>query len=105
MRAYNHLSICGALVSTRERPENIITKEGKPLLNLNQEEFEQALRGILQIGRIYLSAASSGDGVSLFLPTKNVLLDENGEILRIRSEKTLAKAIGKIRSEGPAFLQ
>jgi hypothetical protein len=104
MRHYNHMASAGMVVPTGVRPENCIKADGSLALELNQSEFELLLRGILRIGQIFLAATTPDNGAELHLPTKAVLLDENGHPLKIRTEAQLRAAIETIRCRGPAFV-
>jgi choline dehydrogenase-like flavoprotein len=104
MRKYNHIASAGMVVPTAVRPENRISESGSILLELNQDEFELLLRGMLRIGHIFLAATKPDDGVTLYLPTKSVMLDDCGRPLEIRNEAQLRAAIEVIRGRGPAYL-
>lgn len=104
MRKYNHISIAGLFVPTAVRPENRILPDGSVRLELDRAEFELMLRGIERIGRIYLAAATPENGVSLYLPTKAVLLDRCGRPATIRTYGQLRWALAEVRKRGPEFL-
>jgi choline dehydrogenase-like flavoprotein len=104
MRKYNHMASAGMVVPTAVRPENRIAAGGNIMLELNQDEFELLLRGMLRIGRIFLAATTPENGVTLYLPTKSVMLDDRGQPLEIRNEEQLRAAIEVIRGRGPAYL-
>src|SRR5690606_21248960 len=89
MRKYNHVVACGMVVPTKVRASNYIDEEGTPHLTLDRDEFEQILIGMEKIGRIYLAAARPGNGVTLYLPTKGIILDTRQEPLQIRSHSQL----------------
>jgi choline dehydrogenase-like flavoprotein len=104
MRKYNHIASAGMVVPTGVRPENRIAEDGSIMLELNQSEFELLLRGMLRIGRIFLAATTPENGLTLYLPTKSVMLDDSGRPLEIRNEEQLRAAIDVIRCHGPAYL-
>jgi choline dehydrogenase-like flavoprotein len=104
MRKYDHISICGMVVPTKPRPENRIECDGQVQLTIDCQEFELLLSGIRKIGRIYLAAATPENGVTLYLPTKALLLDSCGRPVRIRDLAALDWALNEIRCRGPAFL-
>jgi choline dehydrogenase-like flavoprotein len=104
MRKYNHMAIAGMVVPTGVRPENRILPDGKIALELNNEEFELLLRGMLRIGQIFLAATTPDNGLALHLPTKAVLLNACGQPLEIRTEQQLRQAIEMIRCRGPEFV-
>lgn len=104
MRKYNHMAIAGMVVPTGVRPENRVQPDGSLDLTLNDSEFELLLRGILRIGRIFFAATTPENGLTVYLPTKAVLLDECGQPFVIRSQEQLVQAIDAIRSRGPEYL-
>lgn len=104
MRKYNHLSISGLFVPTKVRPENCVRPDESIHLELDAEEFELLLRGMERIGRIYLAAATPDNGVTLYLPTKALLLDRCCRPLAIRTYGQLRWALAEIRQRGPAFV-
>jgi choline dehydrogenase-like flavoprotein len=104
MRKYNHMALAGMVVPTGVRPENRISPDGKIELELNQSEFELLLRGILRIGQIFLAATTAENGLTLYLPTKAVLLDNCCQPIEIRNEEQLRGALDMIRCRGPEFL-
>lgn len=104
MLKYNHMAIAGMVVPTAVRPENRIAPDGSIALELNDSEFELLLRGMLRIGRIFLAAATPDNGLTLYLPTKALILDHCGCPIEIRSEEQLRAAIDVIRCRGAAFL-
>lgn len=104
MQRYNHISICGMVVPTKVRPENHIDPSGKVRLTIDRDEFELLLAGIRKIGRIFLAAATSDNGVTLQLPTKAILTDSQGDRVAIRTLECLDWALQQIRRRGPEFL-
>jgi choline dehydrogenase-like flavoprotein len=104
MRKFNHMAIAGMVVPTGVRPENRISPDGKIELSLNQSEFELLLRGILRIGQIFFAATTPENGLTLYLPTKAVMLDNCGRPIEIRNEEQLRAALEVIRCRGAAFL-
>lgn len=104
MRKYDHISLCGMVIPTKVRPQNRIDCEGRVHLELDCEEFELLLEGIRKVGRIYLAAASESNGVTLYLPTKSLLLNRHQRPVRIRSLACLDWAINQIRCRGPEFV-
>src|SRR5690606_19132644 len=57
-----------------------------------------------KIGRIYLAAGRPGNGVTIHLPTKAVILDASRQPLQIRTHSQLRSAIAYVRLRGPEFL-
>jgi hypothetical protein len=104
MRLYSHLSICGMVVPTKLRPDNRVDCDGQVHLTIDRDEFELLLCGIRKIGRIFLAAATPGNGVTLHLPTKALLLDSHGHPVRIRTLECLDWALNEVRCRGPEFL-
>ena len=104
IRRYDHISICGMVVPTKIRPENRVREDGKVHLEIDEEEFELLLAGIQCIGEIYLAGATPENGVTLFLPTKALLLDECGRPRTIRSLGDLLLVLDEVRRRGPQFL-
>jgi choline dehydrogenase-like flavoprotein len=103
MRHFNHLSMSGIVVPTEVRSCNYIDREGKYHLELSSLEFEMLLRGMRRIARIYLASAKPDDGVTLYLPTKAVLLRDCKPIA-IRTMDDFEWALAEIRRRGPAFV-
>lgn len=103
MHKFNHLSMSGIVVPTAVRCSNHVDRCGKFHLEYDQEEFELLLRGMRRIARIYFAAADPDDGVSLYLPTKSILM-RHGRPVRIRNMDDFEWALCKIRRRGPAFL-
>ncbi|MEM6468756.1 MAG: GMC family oxidoreductase N-terminal domain-containing protein [Planctomycetota bacterium] len=103
MRKFNHLSMAGIVVPTQVRCSNYIDHCGGIHIQLDSSEFELLLRGIRRIGRIYFAAARPGDGVSLYLPTKAMLM-RGGRPARIRDMDDLEWALNEIRRRGPAYI-
>jgi hypothetical protein len=104
MHHYNRLAVSGMVVPTEVRPSNRVNGEGRVHLKLSRAEFELLLAGLRKIGRIYLAAAPPESGVTLFLPTKAVLLDNCQRPVRIRDLPALDWAINQVRCRGAAFL-
>ncbi|MEM9827316.1 MAG: GMC family oxidoreductase N-terminal domain-containing protein [Planctomycetota bacterium] len=103
MKRFNHLSMAGIVIPTQVRRQNHVDRCGGFHLEYNREEFELLLRGMRRIARIYFAAAKPDDGVSLYLPTKAILL-RHGRPLKIRSMEDFEWALQRIRCNGPAFL-
>ena len=103
MKKFNHLSMSGIVVPTEVRCSNYVDSCGKFHLELDCNEFEMLLRGMRRIARIYFAAAKPDDGVSLYLPTKALLL-RGGCPLRIRTMEDFEWALCEIRKRGPAFV-
>lgn len=103
MRKFNHLSMAGIVIPTAVRRSNRVDPCGKFHLAYDREEFELLLRGMRRIARIYFAAARPGDGVTLYLPTKSLLL-RRGRPLKIRTMEDFEWALCQIRRRGPAFL-
>jgi choline dehydrogenase-like flavoprotein len=104
MNRYNHISIAGMVVPTKIRPQNRVKADGKVTLELDREEFELLLAGMRRIARIFLAAATPDNGVTIYLPTKGLLLDEHCRPRTIRNEADLEVALDEIRRRGPAFV-
>ncbi len=104
MNRYNHIAMAGMVVPTGVRPENRIAADGRVRLELNHEEFELLLAGLERIGQIFLASTTPENGVTFYLPTKALLLDECGRPLTIRTLDQLRSAIHEVRKRGPAFL-
>ncbi|MFU7558671.1 GMC family oxidoreductase N-terminal domain-containing protein [Roseiconus sp. JC912] len=103
MRKFNHLSMAGIVVPTQVRDCNYIDSCGKVHLSLNCEEFELLLNGMKRIARIYFAAATEDDPVTLYLPTKAMLL-RHGRPAAIRNMDDMEWALCEIRKRGPAFV-
>lgn len=103
MRKFNHLSMSGIVVPTKVRSCNYVDSCGGFHLELDCEEFEILLRGMRRIARIYFAAVKPGDGVTLHLPTKSLLM-RNGCPARIRNMEDFEWALAQIRRRGPAFV-
>lgn len=103
MRHFNHLSMSGIVVPTEVRSCNYIGRDGSYHLELSSLEFEMLLRGMRRIARIYLAAAKPDDQVTLYLPTKAVLL-RDCKPLAIRTMDDFEWALAEIRRRGPAFV-
>ncbi len=105
VRGYNQTAIAGMVVPSKVRPTNRIEPDGRPMLELDDEEFELLLKGIERIGRIFMAAVPPGDGVTISIPTKGLMLDECCRPLRVRTPAQLQAAIEHIRCQGARFLQ
>lgn len=103
MRKFNHLSMAGIVVPTQVRRCNRIDECGNIHLSLDCDEFDLLLRGIRRIGRIFFAAAKPDDGVSLYLPTKALLM-RCGRQATIRNMDDLEWALSEIRRRGPAYI-
>lgn len=103
MRKFNHLSMAGIVIPTQVRRSNYVDSCGGFHLSYDNEEFELLLRGMRRIARIYFASADPDDGVTLYLPTKSILL-RHGRPVRIRSMADFEWALCEIRRRGPAFL-
>jgi choline dehydrogenase-like flavoprotein len=103
MRKFNHLSMSGIVVPTKVRSCNYVDSCGGFHLELDREEFEILLRGMRRIARIYFAAVQPGDGVTLHLPTKSILM-RGGCPARIRSIEDFEWALAQIRRRGPSFV-
>lgn len=103
MRKFNHLSMAGIVIPTTVRRSNRVDRCGKFHLSYNTEEFELLLRGMRRIARIYFASADPDDGVTLYLPTRSILL-RRGRPVRVRSMDDFEWALREIRRRGPAFL-
>ncbi|MCD0459338.1 GMC family oxidoreductase N-terminal domain-containing protein [Roseiconus lacunae] len=103
MRKFNHLSMAGIVVPTKVRDCNYIDACGNVHLSLDCDEFDLLLRGMKRIARIYFAAATPDDPVTLYLPTKAMLM-RNGCPATIRNLDDLDWAIREIRKRGPAFV-
>ena len=103
MRKFNHLTMAGIVVPTQVRCSNYVGPCGEFNLELDCDEFELLIRGMRRIARIYFAAAKPDDGVTLYLPTKAILM-RCGRPLSIRSMEDFEWAIHQIRRRGPAFI-
>ena len=103
MRKFNHLSMAGIVIPTKVRCQNYVDTCGKFQLEYDRDEFEFLLRGMRRIARIYFAATTPEDGVTLYLPTKAMLL-RGGRPLRIRTMDDFEWALCQIRQRGPAFI-
>lgn len=103
MRKFNHLSMSGIVVPTQVRPGNYIDSCGEIHIEVDCDEFELLLRGILRIGRIYFAATKPDDGVTLHMPTKS-MLRRGGRPAVIRDMDDLEWAVCEVRRRGPAFI-
>jgi hypothetical protein len=104
MNRYNHISTAGMVVPTKVRPQNRVKVDGKVTLELDREEFELLVAGMRRIARIFLAAATLDNGVTIYLPTKGLLLDEHCRPRTIRNEADLEVALEEIRRRGPSFI-
>ncbi len=103
MRKFNHLSMSGIVVPTQVRCSNYVDPCGEFHLQFDRDEFEMLLRGMRRIARIYFAAVKPGDGVTLHLPTKSILM-RHGRPARIRCMDDFEWALSQIRRRGPAFV-
>ncbi len=103
MRKFNHLSMSGIVVPTKVRCNNYVDACGEFNLELDRDEFEILLRGMRRIARIYFAAVQPGDGVTLHLPTKSILM-RRGRPVVIRCMDDFEWALRQIRCRGPAFV-
>lgn len=103
MKKFNHLSMAGIVVPTQVRSSNFASIDGKLQLQLDTEEFELLLQGMRRIAEIFLAAQKPDDRVSLFLPTKSILL-RNNRPFKVRTMKDFEWAMNEIRRRGPAFV-
>ncbi|MEM6692805.1 MAG: GMC oxidoreductase, partial [Planctomycetota bacterium] len=103
MKKFNHLSMSGIVVPTQVRPSNYVDSCGGFHLEFDCDEFELLLRGMRRIARIYFAAAKPDDPVTLYLPTKSILM-RNGCPARIRTMEDFEWALCQIRKRGPAFI-
>ncbi len=105
MKKHNNISVCGMFVPTQPRSRNAVQADGSVIIELNDTEFELILKGMEKIGKIYFAAATKyRNPVSLYLPTRSILLDASNKPMRIRNMTALKKALSIVRSKGPAFL-
>ena len=105
VRAYNRLAISGLVIPTKVRPGNRVKPDGKPILELDDEEFNLLLRGVERIGKIFLATTTAENGVTISIPTKGLMLDADCTPTVIRSATQLRAALAEIRRRGPEFLQ
>lgn len=103
MKKFNHLSMAGIVVPTQVRCSNYVDNNGKIHIQLDDQEFDLLLQGMRRIAEIYLAAQKPDDSVSLYLPTKSLLL-RNGRPFRVRNMQDFEWAMNEIRSRGPAFV-
>ena len=103
MHKFNHLSMSGIVVPTEVRSSNYVDGCGKFNLEFDCREFEMLLRGMRRIARIYFAAAKPDDGVTLYLPTKSILMRGNRPAV-IRCMADFEWALCEIRKRGPAFV-
>lgn len=103
MRKFNHLSMSGIVVPTKLRQSNFVDGCGNFHLEFDSDEFELLLRGMRRIARIYFAVAKPDDGVTLYLPTKALLI-RRGHPLRIRTMEDFEWGLSQIRRRGPAFV-
>ena len=103
MKKFNHLSMAGIVVPTKVRSSNFADVDGKVNLQIDDEEFDLLLQGMRRIAEIFLAAQKPDDAVSLYLPTKSVLLKGNRPF-RVRSMDDFQWAMNEIRKRGPAFV-
>ena len=95
--------MAGIVVPTQIRPSNYADIEGNIELSIDNAEFDLLLQGMRRIAEIYFAARRPGDGVTLFLPTKALLL-RNGVPLKVRTMHDFEWAMNEIRKRGPAFV-
>ena len=103
MKKFNHLSMAGIVVPTKVRCDNFADRNGKVHLTLDGAEFDLLLQGMRRVAEIFLAAQRPDDAVSLYLPTKSVLL-RDGRPLRVRTMDDFQWAMNEIRKRGPAFV-
>ena len=103
MKKFNHLSMAGIVVPTQVRQSNYVDIDGNIELKMDDTEFDMLLQGMRRIAEIYFAAQRPGDGVTLYLPTKALLL-RNGVPLKIRTKCDFEWAMSEIRKRGPAFV-
>ncbi|TWT82891.1 hypothetical protein CA13_43540 [Planctomycetes bacterium CA13] len=103
MNKFNHLSMSGIVVPTKVRCRNYVDSCGEFSLEFDFEEFEMLLRGMRRVARIYFAAAKPDDGVTLYFPTKSILM-RCGRPARIRTMDGFEWALAEIRRRGPAFV-
>ena len=103
MKKFNHLSMAGIVVPTQVRCSNFADLNGKVHLQIDDQEFDLLLQGMRRVAEIYLAAQNPDDGVSLYLPTKSLLL-RDGCPLRVRNMDDFRWAMCEIRKRGPAFV-
>ena len=103
MKKFNHLSMAGIVVPTQVRNSNYVDSCGKIHIKFDRDEFELLLQGMRRIAEIYFAAEKSDDRVTLFLPTKSLLM-RGGRPLKIRSMDDFEWALCKIRQRGPAYV-
>ena len=103
MKKFNHLSMAGIVTPTQVRCSNFVDANGKIQLSLDDKEFELLLQGIRRVGEIYLAAQQPDDAVTLYLPTKSLLM-RNGQPFKARTLCDLDWALNEIRQRGPAYI-
>jgi len=103
MKKFNHLSMAGIVVPTQVRCSNSVDADGKIQIQLDADEFELLLQGMRRIAEIFLAAQKLDDRVSLYLPTKSILL-RNNRPLKVRTMQDFEWAMNEIRRRGPAFI-
>lgn len=103
MKKFNHLSMAGIVVPTQVRASNFADAEGKIHIEIDNKEFDLLLQGMRRIAEIYFAAQKPNDSVSLYLPTKSLLL-RNNRPLRVRTMQDFEWAMNQIRERGPAFI-
>ena len=103
MKKFNHLSMSGIVVPTKVRCGNYVDGCGQFHLEFDCDEFEMLLRGMRRVARIYFASVPPGDGVTLHLPTKAILM-RYGRPARIRTMDDFEWALAQIRRRGPAFV-
>ena len=103
MKKFNHLSMAGIVVPTQVRSENYVDTDGNIQLQLDDAEFDLLLQGMRRIAEIYFAAQRPGDGVTLYLPTKALML-KDGCPFRVRSMCDFEWALAEIRKRGPAYI-
>ena len=103
MKKFNHLSMAGIVVPTQVRCSNFADLEGKIHLQLDDQEFELLLQGMRRCAEIFLAAQKPDDGVTLYLPTKSLLL-RDGQPFPVRTMGDFEWAMNEIRKRGPAFV-
>ena len=104
MKKFNHLSMAGIIVPTQVRSSNYTGIDGKLKLELDAEEFEMLLQGMRRVAEIFLAAQKPDDGVSLYLPTKSVLL-RNNRPCRVRTMNDFEWAMNEIRQSRTCLCQ
>lgn len=103
MKRFNHLSMAGIVVPTQVRCSNYADINGKIMLQMDDQEFDMLLQGIRRVAEIYIAAQKPDDRVSLYFPTKSILL-RDGRPFRARTRSDLEWVLSEIRKRGPAFV-